>query len=208
MNRGDHPVIDPEDKWVSGLSWRDLLLLDHSFDHLHLREPLDNQKPRQAIWRKLALSELRVNPLTAEDVHLAWHLLQFLSRWNRESAGADDQASPAQTETRSRGLSCQASGTSVLNPSNISSTLDEEFAKVFEGWTNKNGALMRNMIRKGTAYLECMGIDAFDQFIAELEILGKKEVNSDLVRLFKKVFDGRNIRPAMRSVSSGSTSTS
>ncbi len=67
VHRGYHSAIDRKDEWIPLLPWKHLLLLDHSLDYLHLREPLDNKTVRCLIWQ-LSLDKLKIRPLSADNV--------------------------------------------------------------------------------------------------------------------------------------------
>jgi hypothetical protein len=71
-----HPAIDSEDRWLPQLSWKELLLLDHCIDYVHLREPLDTRKVRGLLWGRL--EKLHEEPLTAEDVSESLYIVTKL----------------------------------------------------------------------------------------------------------------------------------
>jgi hypothetical protein len=207
VHRGYHPAIDPQDEWLPSLNWKELLLLDHTLDYVHPREPLDNKKIRCLIWQLLTLDELEANPLTPGDVYLVWNLLQFKTGWVQEAAIHEDVAKPT-VAASGQGQNRQVSSSSAMSGLSMSSTLEEEIVEAFNGWETKNSALMRNVIRKVAAYLEKQGNDAFERFINDLDGLIRRDASSgnsvQLGGLIRKVYEDRNSRPGSRVASGGS----
>ncbi|KIW07234.1 uncharacterized protein PV09_02091 [Verruconis gallopava] len=200
VDSGYHPELDPRNEWIPQLSWEDLLLLDHTLDYLHLREPLDNKKVRNIIWNSLTLGELETNPLSADDMHLAWHLLQFKAEWIREAAEFDP---PVQTSLPEKRQQERGSTSSTAVEGVANSTVDQELVHLLGGWEARNSALMRNMIRKVVAYLEKRGGDEFDKFITDLRNLEGDhpgEHNSLLRQGMTTVYSTRNLRLGFESM--------
>lgn len=146
-------------------------------------------------------------------MHLAFHLLQFKSKWVHEATvDSDVMISPRVAQ---QGQIRMASSSSLTSGISTSSSLNDELLDVFEGWETLNSALIRNMIRKVATWLENGGGDEpYEAYVQKLRDTAQagdhhaEEDNTLLITALGIAYDDRKKRREqrgeMRSVSGGS----
>jgi hypothetical protein len=186
-----YPEIDKNNEWIVNLSWKGMLLLDHSADYLHLREPLDNRKTRTMLFEYLDPTAFAQVPLPAVDLHLAYFLLQFKSKWLQEARLDPDEMIKPKEHTNGESTTV----TKKKSKSGTPSSLDNNFTTFFNGFEERNKSLIAAMVRRTAQWLLDDGDDALLAYVAQLEQEAKEcddheeENNGPLIAALSAAYD-------------------